>query len=113
VALVAAGEGWHNNHHADPACCTNQHRWWELDVTYWELRAMSLIGLTSDLSPRREVRAAQAIAAAAARAKAKLIDPAAVPAGNRGEANEPKMSVSASASAEAAGSAQATAVHSS
>ena len=108
VALVAAGEGWHNNHHADPACCTNQHRWWELDVTYWELRAMSLIGLTSDLSPRREVRAAAAIAAAAARTKAKLIDPAAAPAGNRGDSNATKASVGAGA----ADAAQGNAVHS-
>jgi stearoyl-CoA desaturase (delta-9 desaturase) len=59
VALFAAGEGWHNNHHADPACCTVQHRWWEVDVTYWELRALSLVGLTSQLNPRREVRAAR------------------------------------------------------
>lgn len=63
-------------------------------MTYWELRAMSLIGLTSNLSPRREVRAAEAIAAAAARAKAKLVDSAAVPAGNRVEANAPKASAS-------------------
>ena len=110
VALVAAGEGWHNNHHADPACCTNQHRWWELDVTYWELRAMSLIGLTSDLSPRREVRAAAAIAAAAARTKAKMIDPA-VPTETRVDANAQKASVGASAGA--VDVAQPSAVHSS
>jgi hypothetical protein len=85
-----------------------------LDVTYWELRAMSLIGLTSDLSPRREVRAAAAIAAAAARAKTKLTGPTAVPAGNRGETNAMKASVGAgaSASAGAADAAEATAVHS-
>jgi stearoyl-CoA desaturase (delta-9 desaturase) len=72
VALFAAGEGWHNNHHADPACCTVQHRWWEVDVTYWELRALSLVGLTSQLNPRREVRAAEAVARAqAARVQAK------------------------------------------
>jgi hypothetical protein len=106
--LVAAGEGWHNNHHADPACCTNQHRWWELDVTYWELRAMSLIGLTSDLSPRREVRAAAAIAAAAARTKAKLIDPA-VQTETRVDANAQRASVGAGA----ADVAQPSAVHSS
>lgn len=67
VALVAAGEGWHNNHHSDPACCTVQHRWWEIDVTYWEIRAMSLIGLTKQISPRREVRAKEAVLAAAER----------------------------------------------
>lgn len=70
-------------------------------MTYWELRAMSLVGLTSNLSPRREVRAAEAIAAAAARNKAKLTDPAAVPAGNRVDANATKVGSSAGA-AEAA-----------
>src|SRR5690606_11632778 len=34
VALVAVGEGWHNNHHADPASASNRHRWWEIDLTY-------------------------------------------------------------------------------
>ena len=62
VAFVAAGEGWHNNHHADPACCSVQHRWWEFDLTYWEIRALSLIGLTSAIMPRRSVRTAEALA---------------------------------------------------
>ena len=66
-------------------------------MTYWELRAMSLVGLTSNLSPRREVRAAEAIAAAAARNKAKLTDPAAVPAGNRVDANATKAGAGAGA----------------
>jgi len=58
VALVAAGEGWHNNHHADPACCSVQHRWWELDVTYWEIRALKWLGVVHSVVPRREERAA-------------------------------------------------------
>jgi fatty-acid desaturase len=28
VALVANGEGWHNNHHADQRAA-HGHRWWE------------------------------------------------------------------------------------
>lgn len=56
VALIAAGEGWHNNHHHDQACCTLQHRWWEFDLTYWEIRALRLVGLASDLKVRREER---------------------------------------------------------
>jgi stearoyl-CoA desaturase (delta-9 desaturase) len=63
VALVSCGEGWHNNHHADPACCTVQHRWWEVDVTYWEVRALQAVGLASDISPRRERRRAIAVEA--------------------------------------------------
>lgn len=59
VAVVAAGEGWHNNHHADPACCSVRHRWWELDVTYLEIRALKLVGLVRSVVPRREVRIAE------------------------------------------------------
>jgi stearoyl-CoA desaturase (delta-9 desaturase) len=68
VALLASGEGWHNNHHADPSCCNNQHRWWEADITHWQVRAMEKVGLTWNVTPRREVRAAQARELAAERA---------------------------------------------
>jgi len=67
VALFACGEGWHNNHHSDPACCTVRHRWWEIDVTYLEVRALGLIGLAWDIVPRRSERAALAMKAVAAR----------------------------------------------
>ncbi len=53
VALFAAGEGWHNNHHQDPSACTVQHRWWEFDLTYWEVRALQWIGIASDITPLR------------------------------------------------------------
>jgi hypothetical protein len=65
VALFACGEGWHNNHHADPACCTVRHRWWELDVTYLEVRALGLVGLAWDVVPRREDRVARVRATSA------------------------------------------------
>jgi fatty-acid desaturase len=45
VALVAYGEGWHNNHHAFPARARHGHRWWELDVTYLVICAMESVGL--------------------------------------------------------------------
>ena len=64
VALVAAGEGWHNNHHHDPSCCSVQHKWWELDVTYWEVRALKAVGIVKDIVPRREVRVEEAKKAA-------------------------------------------------
>ena len=56
VALVAAGEGWHNNHHHDPAACTVQHRWWEFDLTYWEVRALKTLGVVHAITPLREER---------------------------------------------------------
>lgn len=51
VGIVAAGEGWHNNHHHDPASASNQHRWWEIDVIYYEIRLLQLLGLARDVVP--------------------------------------------------------------
>lgn len=48
VAFLAAGEGWHNNHHAQPRCAAAGHRWWELDPSNWAICAMALVGLATD-----------------------------------------------------------------
>ncbi len=48
-ALATNGEGWHNNHHADPRSAKHGHRWWELDVTYLTLSALEKIGLVKGL----------------------------------------------------------------
>jgi fatty-acid desaturase len=45
VALISNGEGWHNNHHADPRSARHGHRWWELDVVYLTIRLMQSLGL--------------------------------------------------------------------
>jgi stearoyl-CoA desaturase (delta-9 desaturase) len=45
VALLTSGEGWHNNHHHDPASASNAHRWWELDLMYLVIRALEASGL--------------------------------------------------------------------
>lgn len=34
TGLVSAGEGWHNNHHAQPANPNFGHKWWEFDLGY-------------------------------------------------------------------------------
>jgi stearoyl-CoA desaturase (delta-9 desaturase) len=49
VAILASGEGWHNNHHADPASATNQRRWWEFDPIYGMIRLLELCGLVTDV----------------------------------------------------------------
>jgi fatty-acid desaturase len=54
VALVSNGEGWHNNHHAQPRCAAHGHRWWELDVSYLTIRALALVGLASNLVRPRQ-----------------------------------------------------------
>ena len=49
-ALLTNGEGWHNNHHADPRSARHGHRWWEVDVTYLTLAGLQKIGLISNLA---------------------------------------------------------------
>jgi stearoyl-CoA desaturase (delta-9 desaturase) len=51
LALITFGEGWHNNHHHFPGSARQGFRWWEIDVTYYVLRAMALCGLVWDLKP--------------------------------------------------------------
>jgi stearoyl-CoA desaturase (delta-9 desaturase) len=56
VGLVSNGEGWHNNHHADPRCAAHGLRWWELDVSYLTIRVLELAGLITDVvKPRRQL----------------------------------------------------------
>ena len=51
LALFTLGEGWHNNHHFFPAAARQGFRKREIDVTYYLLRFLSLLGLVSDLKP--------------------------------------------------------------
>ena len=45
VALLAYGEGWHNNHHAFQTSARHGLRWWEVDMTYLAIRILSALGL--------------------------------------------------------------------
>lgn len=45
VALIASGEGWHNNHHADPVSPRHGMQWWEIDVSWLVIRLMMALGL--------------------------------------------------------------------
>lgn len=49
IALGTNGEGWHNNHHADPRAAAHGHRWWELDVTFLTIRLWEKLGLVWDI----------------------------------------------------------------
>jgi stearoyl-CoA desaturase (delta-9 desaturase) len=51
VALIATGEGWHNNHHHDQAAATVQHRWWEFDLCYYHILVLKWCGLASHIVP--------------------------------------------------------------
>jgi stearoyl-CoA desaturase (delta-9 desaturase) len=55
IGILAGGEGWHNNHHADPRSAKHGHRWWELDVTYLTVRLLARFGLVGNVVvPRRD-----------------------------------------------------------
>ena len=56
VGLLAAGEGWHNNHHYDPASASVQHRWWEIDPTYYLIKLLERVGLAWDVIPPKHRR---------------------------------------------------------
>jgi stearoyl-CoA desaturase (delta-9 desaturase) len=45
VGILAMGEGWHNNHHAFPRSARHGLRWWQIDMSYWIIRAMAMVGL--------------------------------------------------------------------
>ena len=47
--ILAMGEGWHNNHHAFPASARQGLAWWQIDVGYLVIRALSLLGLAWDI----------------------------------------------------------------
>jgi fatty-acid desaturase len=47
VGLIANGEGWHNNHHADPRSARHGHSRWEIDNTWLTIRFLAWLGLAS------------------------------------------------------------------
>jgi stearoyl-CoA desaturase (delta-9 desaturase) len=49
IALVTLGEGWHNNHHHYQASARQGFYWWELDVSYYVLRLLSMLRIVRDL----------------------------------------------------------------
>ncbi len=68
LALITMGEGWHNNHHYYPKSTSQGFYWWEVDMTAYLLRALSLVGVVWDLETipkkirdRRMVRKARPV----------------------------------------------------
>jgi stearoyl-CoA desaturase (delta-9 desaturase) len=62
VGVLAAGEGWHNNHHAFPAGAAHGHRWWEFDLSFFIIRVLEFLGLASAIKrPDLAGRAASSV----------------------------------------------------
>lgn len=53
VALLTGGEGWHNNHHANPVSARHGLAWYEIDVNYWGIWILSKVGLASKVKVAR------------------------------------------------------------
>ncbi len=49
VALWSHGEGWHNNHHAEPRAAAHGHKWWEFDMSWRIIQFLEMIGLAKDV----------------------------------------------------------------
>ena len=56
VAIITSGEGWHNNHHADPASASNRRRWWEIDLVYVAIRMLEMVGIARDVVRPKHIR---------------------------------------------------------
>ena len=49
LAIITLGEGWHNNHHHFPSATPQGFRWWQIDVTYYILKILSIFRIVWDL----------------------------------------------------------------
>jgi stearoyl-CoA desaturase (delta-9 desaturase) len=51
LAVLTLGEGWHNNHHRYCGSARQGHHWWQIDVTFYLLWALSRVGLVKTMHP--------------------------------------------------------------
>jgi stearoyl-CoA desaturase (delta-9 desaturase) len=49
LAVITMGEGWHNNHHHYMSSANQGFRWYEIDVSYYLLVALSKLGVIWDV----------------------------------------------------------------
>ncbi|HSP98064.1 MAG TPA: acyl-CoA desaturase [Candidatus Dormibacteraeota bacterium] len=71
LALLTMGEGWHNNHHRYMNSVRQGFFWWEVDASYYILKALSWLGLVWDLhQPPARLRLPEAQDAGRLRAEA-------------------------------------------
>jgi stearoyl-CoA desaturase (Delta-9 desaturase) len=57
LALITLGEGWHNNHHHYMSSANQGFRWYEIDISYYILKALSVVRVVWDVrkAPRHIV----------------------------------------------------------
>jgi stearoyl-CoA desaturase (delta-9 desaturase) len=49
IALLTFGEGWHNNHHAQPASARHGLKWYEFDLNWITIRLFEKLGWARDI----------------------------------------------------------------
>jgi len=49
VAVLTFGEGWHNNHHAHPQSAQHGLAWYEVDVNWYGIAVLRMLGLAWDV----------------------------------------------------------------
>ena len=59
LALLSSGEGWHNNHHADPRSARHGHKWWEFDLSWLVIRLLMALGLATNVALPSPILAAK------------------------------------------------------
>ncbi|MCP3680044.1 MAG: acyl-CoA desaturase [Gammaproteobacteria bacterium] len=51
AAIITFGEGWHNNHHRYAGSARMGFTWYEIDISYYILKILSLFHIVWDLRP--------------------------------------------------------------
>jgi stearoyl-CoA desaturase (delta-9 desaturase) len=65
VAVLAFGEGWHNNHHAFEFSARHGLEWWQIDATWQCVRLLHALGLATNVKlPTEKQKARLAVAPA-------------------------------------------------
>lgn len=49
VAILAMGEGWHNNHHAFPSSAFHGMKWWQVDLSAYIIRGLEKVRLAHNV----------------------------------------------------------------
>jgi stearoyl-CoA desaturase (delta-9 desaturase) len=57
VALLAYGEGWHNNHHTFQYSARHGLKWWEIDLTWMMIQVLQALGLATRVKLAEETPA--------------------------------------------------------
>ncbi|CAF1923934.1 unnamed protein product [Brassica oleracea] len=49
LSVFSFGESWHNNHHAFESSARQGLEWWQIDISWYIVRFLEIIGLATDV----------------------------------------------------------------